>query len=211
MKRSSGRSKVVARVRPEATVVDSQLFEVRQDGRQQLGRSCVAPQLHGGVDVAADIDRGFLCLQEKRPRTVYVEATGRGLGATAILTIWRVLLSSFAPGPGDALRLAAGTATPPGACSVRQWFGIYPMFITTRQKPPLVCTASISRAMAALQLCSWEPSDSPVKGSKYSAKPPSASCPRVSRRICAARLVLLSWKGDHHRSQLATGHTGPRQ
>src|SRR5918995_690347 len=47
----------------------------------------------------------------------------------------------------------------------------------------LLSTASISRAIAAVQDCSWEPRGSPVNGSKYSAKPLSASCARVSRRI----------------------------
>src|SRR5215208_978425 len=46
--------------------------------------------------------------------------------------------------------------------------------------PPV---ASMSRATAAVQDCSLEPSASPVNGSKYSAKPPSESSSRVSRRI----------------------------
>ncbi len=46
--------------------------------------------------------------------------------------------------------------------------------------PPV---ASMSRATAAVQDCSLDPSASPVNGSKYSAKPPSESSSRVSRRI----------------------------
>src|ERR671912_1464882 len=74
--------------------------------------------------------------------------------------------------------------------------------------PPV---ASMSRATAAVQDCSPEPSASPVNGSKYSAKPPSESSSRVSRRILWARSFSPARSSDHQNSQLATGHTGPRQ
>ena len=71
--------------------------------------------------------------------------------------------------------------------------------------------ASMSRATAAVQDCSVEPRASPVNGSKYSAKPPSASPSRVSRRRLAALSYSPVRSNDHHRSQFATGQTGPLQ
>src|SRR5918992_5433284 len=80
-----------------------------------------------------------------------------------------------------------------------------PRGVAGQSAPPV---ASMSRATAAVQDCSPEPSASPVNGSKYSAKPPSESSSRVSRRIIWAFSLSPARSSDHQNSQLATGQTG---
>ena len=64
---------------------------------------------------------------------------------------------------------------------------------------------------AAVQDWLSEPKSSPVKGSKYSPKPPREIC---SSEVCRSRSALSGSPTRikaHHKSQLKTGHTGPRQ
>src|SRR5947209_5468003 len=63
--------------------------------------------------------------------------------------------------------------------------------------------------MAAVQDWWGEPEGSPVKGSKYSAKPPEASCSRVACRGFSALSGSSRSMSECHSSQLTTGQAGP--
>ncbi|MBD0353723.1 MAG: hypothetical protein ICV58_00920 [Rubrobacteraceae bacterium] len=68
-----------------------------------------------------------------------------------------------------------------------------------------------SRATAAVQDWPSEPNGSPVKGSKYSARPPAESWCKAARRSASARPASPSRTSERQRSQVTTGQMGPRQ
>lgn len=69
----------------EAAVVNGELLEVGEDGEGEPGRPGVTAELVGGADIALDIDRGFLGLDEELPGPADPEAVVGGLGGPADL------------------------------------------------------------------------------------------------------------------------------
>ena len=97
-----GGRRLVGLLRPDAAVVDGELLEIGQDAHRQLGRPGIAPQLEGGADRLADIDRRLLGLDEEAPHAAAdAEAVVGGLGPAADLD--GVLVDDFLVGVGVAL------------------------------------------------------------------------------------------------------------
>jgi hypothetical protein len=66
-----------------AGVVNGQLLEVGEDAERQLGGPAVAPELVGRGNVALDVDRGLLGLDEELAGTADAETVIGRLGITA--------------------------------------------------------------------------------------------------------------------------------